>query len=91
MVYQNQEMDRCKVIDIERCLSQNVLTVLFYFVFVMSYFQLLMIRVVYFDSLVQDCSNSIANALELLQSCTKPSICRYEPQPHNAQHRRMRV
>ena len=29
---------------------------------------------VYFDGLVQDCSNSIANALELLQSCTKPSI-----------------
>ena len=29
----------------------------------------------YFDGLVQDCSNSIANALELLQSCTKPSIC----------------
>ena len=27
-----------------------------------------------FDGLVQDCSNSIANALELLQSCTKPSI-----------------
>ena len=26
-----------------------------------------------FDGLVQDCSNSIANALELLQSCTKPS------------------
>ena len=26
------------------------------------------------DSLVQDCSNSIANALELLESCTKPSI-----------------
>ena len=25
-----------------------------------------------FDGLVQDCSNSIANALELLQSCTKP-------------------
>ena len=25
--------------------------------------------------IVQDCSNSIANALELLQSCTKPSIC----------------
>ena len=24
--------------------------------------------------LAQDCSNSIANALELLQSCTKPSI-----------------
>ena len=29
----------------------------------------------YIDGLVQDCSNSIANALELLQSCTKPSIC----------------
>ena len=26
------------------------------------------------DESVQDCSNSIANALELLQSCTKPSI-----------------
>ena len=26
------------------------------------------------DGLVQDCSNSIANAMELLQSCTKPSI-----------------
>ena len=26
-----------------------------------------------FDGLVQDCSNSIADALELLQSCTKPS------------------
>ena len=29
----------------------------------------------YFNGLVQDCSNSIANALELLQSCTKPMIC----------------
>ena len=28
----------------------------------------------YFDGLVQDCSNSIALAMELLQSCTKPSI-----------------
>ena len=28
----------------------------------------------YIDGLVQGCSNSIANALELLQSCTKPSI-----------------
>ena len=28
----------------------------------------------YTDGLVQDCSNSIANALELLQSCTKLSI-----------------
>ena len=27
------------------------------------------------DGLVQDCSNSIANALELLQSYTEPSIC----------------
>ena len=29
------------------------------------------------DGLVQDCSNSSANALELLQSCTKPSIYFY--------------
>ena len=28
----------------------------------------------YFDGLVQDCSNCIALAMELLQSCTKPSI-----------------
>ena len=28
----------------------------------------------YIDGLVQDCSNSIANALELLQSCAKPLI-----------------
>ena len=27
------------------------------------------------DDLVQDCSNSIANALKLLESCTKPLIC----------------
>ena len=27
------------------------------------------------DGLAQDCSNSIANALELLQSCTKPLVC----------------
>ena len=27
-----------------------------------------------FDNLVQDCSVSIANALEILQSCTKPSV-----------------
>ena len=29
----------------------------------------------YINGLVQDCRNSIVNALELLQSCTKPSIC----------------
>ena len=27
---------------------------------------------VYVDGLVQDCNKSVANALELLQSCTKP-------------------
>ena len=30
----------------------------------------------YVDGLMQDCNNSIANTLELLQSCTKPSIFR---------------
>ena len=29
----------------------------------------------HFDGLVQDCSNSIVLAMELLQSCTKPMIC----------------
>ena len=28
----------------------------------------------YIDGFVQDCSISFANALEILQSCTKPSI-----------------
>ena len=28
----------------------------------------------YVNDLVQDCSNSIALVLELLQSCTKPSM-----------------
>ena len=31
-------------------------------------------RVSYINGLVQDCSNSTALAMELLQSCTKPSI-----------------
>ena len=31
-------------------------------------------KIIYIDGLVQDCSNSIANALELLQSCIKPYI-----------------
>ena len=31
----------------------------------------------YIDGLVEDCSSSIANAMELLQSCTKPSKCTY--------------
>ena len=29
---------------------------------------------IYIDGLVQDCINSIANILELLQPCTKPSV-----------------
>ena len=37
------------------------------------------------DGLVQDCSNSIANALELLQSCAKPSIY-FAPAHHNILH-----
>ena len=31
----------------------------------------------YLDALVPDCGNSIAKRLELLQSCIKPSICKY--------------
>ena len=31
----------------------------------------------YIDDLVQDCNISTADALEILQSCTKPSICTY--------------
>ena len=35
----------------------------------------------YFDGSVQDCCNSSANALELLRSCTKPSICQILESP----------
>ena len=34
------------------------------------------------DDLMQDCSNSSANVLELLQSCTKPSIKNIQPSPY---------
>ena len=32
---------------------------------------------IYIDRLAQDCGNSIANILELPQSCTKPSTCKF--------------
>ena len=35
------------------------------------------------DGLVQDCSNSIANALELLQSCTKSSVSHFTETFHH--------
>ena len=34
------------------------------------------------EGLAQDCSNSIANALELLQSCAKPSKCFIQQTSH---------
>ena len=37
-------------------------------------FRMYCISIIQIDGFVHDCSNSIANALELLQSCTKPSI-----------------
>ena len=36
-----------------------------------------LIRYSHFDDLVQGCSNSIANALELLQSCTKFDLAKH--------------
>ena len=38
------------------------------------------------DGLVQDCSNSIPNALESLQSCTKPLIYDILFSPHQSCH-----
>ena len=35
----------------------------------------------YVDGLAQNCSKSIANALELLQSCSKSSIVKYTVRP----------
>ena len=34
------------------------------------------------NTLVKGCSNSIANALELLQCCTKPSTCTWNKKGH---------
>ena len=42
--------------------------------FHLKFVQINTVLLMHIDGLVQDCSNSIANALELLQSCTKPSI-----------------
>ena len=41
----------------------------------MSHLLLDIYMIEYIDGLAQDCSNSIANAMELLQSCIKPLIC----------------
>ena len=43
--------------------------------FAMMYVSLVSLQ--YIDGLAQDCSNSSGLAMELLQSCTKPSICLY--------------
>ena len=37
------------------------------------------------DGLAQDCRNSSALAMELLQSCTKPSKCRLQDVSHFVQ------
>ena len=37
----------------------------------------MLVHVLHIDGSVQGCSISIANALEILQSCTNPSICKY--------------
>ena len=42
------------------------------------------VLITHVDGLVHDCCNSIANALELLQSCTKPSIWLSQCQGSNA-------
>ena len=41
---------------------------------ILTYVNSLKLHEAYIDGSVQDCSNSIANALELLQYCKKPSI-----------------
>ena len=38
-------------------------------------------KITHVSDLVQDCSNSIANALELVQSCTKPWTCQCQYYP----------
>ena len=38
------------------------------------------VKKLHLDSLVQDCSNPIPNALELLESCSKPSIFTFPAQ-----------
>ena len=54
----------------------NLETALDYFIFHVCYIWegRITITEAYLDGQAQDCSNSSANALELLQSCAKPSI-----------------
>ena len=44
-------------------------------IYAAMWIQLVMDRISLFDYFVQDCCISIANALEIQQSCTKPSVC----------------
>ena len=41
---------------------------------IFSFYRLCFVTREHIDGLAQDCSNSIADAMELLQSCTKPLI-----------------
>ena len=43
--------------------------------FAVQSIELMCVMHMYTDGLVQDCNISIANALEILQSCIKSSIC----------------
>ena len=51
-----------------------VLTISFPLVATSPTFSLSCISIHHIDGLAQDCSNSIALAMQLLQSCTKPSM-----------------
>ena len=62
--------------DLRRHRAHHDVTVM-HFRTIWSLLSLLALHHNHFDGLAQDCSNSIANALELLKSCTKPSICSY--------------
>ena len=54
-----------------KCLAPSSMTMFS----AISWWRSCVLLVVSVDGLAQDCSNSIANPLELLQSCTKPSLC----------------
>ena len=54
-------------------------TVLGFHSFGSCHAELIVENIEHIDGLVQDCSNSSALAMELLQSCTKPSILGHWP------------
>ena len=70
--YNLMQQGMSKVLHIMRCTYIHIKST--YFMLNMQIYISVSCKWHYFDSLLQDCSNSIGDALELLESCTMPMI-----------------